>query len=134
LYTPLSFSDTTQQNTAYIPQTISAGSYTNCDLTVNSQGQITSISNGSGGGSSNAFYFVPSYTIVTGLPSRYSYYYCNNIVFPAGGVIALAIPTGLATNNIINFVISTFSGGTFELGLTSGYVFYNLSDNSTNQY
>jgi hypothetical protein len=45
----LQFPDTTQQTTAYIPQSVSAGSYTNSNLTVNSKGQITAISNGTSG-------------------------------------------------------------------------------------
>jgi hypothetical protein len=45
----IQFPNSSQQTTAYIPQTITSGSYTNTNLTVNNQGQITAISNGSSG-------------------------------------------------------------------------------------
>ena len=45
----LQFPDTTQQTTAYIPQSVSAGFYTNTNLNVKSKGQITANLNGISG-------------------------------------------------------------------------------------
>jgi hypothetical protein len=83
----IKFPNSTQQTTAYIPQNITAGSYTNTNLTVNSQGQITAISNGStiqvNTYNSNQTIIPPTNT-----------YMMNIIIFGSGGLAGEAIGFG----------------------------------------
>jgi hypothetical protein len=121
LYTPLSFSDTTQQNTAYIPQSVTAGSYTNSDITVNSEGQITTIANGTSSGISeataNSLY--ASLTNSNTITGETIFDYSNTNI-----INELATPTdtqgtlinwnetgGTGRTNIINFAQNSGNGG-----------------------